>query len=49
MEEEFSCEWEIENAQDTHAVGIRKTIDSEVKTVGQVPHTISSTCSIFIR
>ena len=49
MEEELSCEWEIGNAQDTHAVAIRKTIDGEVKTVGQVPHTISSIYSNFIR
>lgn len=47
MEEELSCEWEIGNAHDTHAVGICKTIDSEVKTVGHVPHNISSIYSIF--
>ena len=49
MEEELSCEREIGNAHDTHAVVIRKTIDGEVKTVGHVPHNISSICLIFIR
>ena len=49
MEEEFSCEREIGNAHDTHAVAIHKTIDGEVKTVGHVPRNISSICSIFIR
>ena len=49
MEEELSCEREIGNAQDTHAVAIRKTMDGEVKTVGHVPRLISSICSIFIR
>ena len=46
MEEELSCEREIGNAQDTHAMAIRKTIDGEVTTVGHVPRHISS---IFIR
>ena len=49
MEEELSCEREIGNAQDTHTVAIRKTIDGEVTTVGHVPRHISSICSIFIR
>ena len=48
MEEELSCEREIGNAHDTHAVAIRKTIDGEVKTVRHVPRSISSICSIFI-
>ena len=47
--EELSCEREIGNAQDTHAVAIRKTIDGEVKTVGHVTRHVSSICSIFIR
>ena len=41
MEEELSCEREIGNAQDTHAVAIRKTIDGEVKTVGHVTCHVS--------
>ena len=49
MEEELSCEREIRNAHDTHVVTICKTINGEVKTVGHVPHSISSICSIFIR
>ena len=49
MEEELSCEREIGNAKDTHAVAICKTIDGEVKTVGHVTRHISSICSIFIR
>lgn len=49
MEEELSCEWEIGNAHDTHAVAIRKTINGEIKTVGHVPRRISSICLIFIR
>ena len=49
MKEELSCEREIGNVLDTHAVAIRKTIDGEVTTVGHVPRHISSICSIFIR
>ena len=49
MEEELSCEREIGNAHDTHAVAICKTVNGEVKTVRHVPRNISSICSIFIR
>ena len=49
MEEELSCEREIGNTQDTHAVAMRKTIDGEVKTVIHIPCLISSICSIIIR
>jgi len=47
--EEFSCEQEIGNARDTHAVVVRKIIDGETQTVGHVPRKISAICSTFIR
>lgn len=48
-EEELSCEREIRNAHDTHAVAVAKIIDGDIKTVGHVPRKISALCSIFIR
>ena len=49
IEEQLSCEREIGNAHDTHAVAIRKIIDGELKSVGHVPRRISLICSIFVR
>lgn len=45
----LSCEREIGNAYDTHAVAVKKAIDGVIKTVGHVPRIISAICSIFIR
>ena len=49
IEEQLLCKREIGNAHNTHAVTIRKTIDGEIETVGNVPWRISSICWIFIR
>ena len=49
IEEKLSCEWEIGNTHDTHAMAVCKIIDGDIKTVGHVPHKISALCSIFIR
>ena len=39
---ELVCKHEIGNLHDTYAVTIRKVIDEEEKTVGQVPRKISA-------
>ena len=49
ISESLICEREISNCYDTHAVAIKKTIKSDIKTVGYGPRKISAICSIFIR
>ena len=43
--ERLNCEREEENPRDRYAVAIRKSGD----TVGHVPRSISTLCSVFIR
>ena len=45
IREQLNCEREEENPRDRYAVAIRKSGD----TVGHVPHSISTLCSVFIR
>ena len=52
MEDYLSCEQEIGNLHDTHAVAIKESIGVDttgsVTTIGHIPRKISAICSIFI-
>ena len=48
-DDELTCEREVGNAHDTHAVAIKKHISGVLTTVGHIPKKISKVSSIFIR
>ena len=47
IEDELSCEQDIGNSNNTHAVAVRNITDGDIKTVGHVPCKISALAMFY--